>query len=156
MKTYKKEVVIDENHKFVVSLTGRILTIKYISTYPAPSTSIYNITLRVYLNKEQFENCVLDTALYFVAFRKKKLKKINPLFAKLLITTIAIATKSPLNYVVEKVIKQTELPYRQKQTRELTQRAFLRQTYNFKKKIAELEKRGLTYEQIREYSVSAP
>ncbi len=154
MKTHTKEVVIDENRRFLVSLHDRTLTIKYISTHPVPNTSVYVITLRVNLTKEQFENCVLNTALYFVAFRKKKIKKVNPLFAKLLITTIAIETNSPINYVAEKVMKQTQLAYKEKKTKEITTRAFLRQTYNFKKKINELEKKGLTYTQIKENSAS--
>ncbi len=154
MKVWTKEVVEDEDHKFVITLRGRTLATKYVSTHPVPNTSVYTMTLRVDLTKEQFENCVLNAALYFVAFRKKHMKKVHPLFAKILVTTIAIETNSPLNYVVERVVKQTELAYREKQTKEITTRAFLRQTYNFKKKINELEKKGLTYTQIKESSAS--
>ncbi|AFV51260.1 hypothetical protein D878_gp33 [Sulfolobales Mexican rudivirus 1] len=139
MPEYRKEIGLDQHRKFVVTLNGRVLTSTYISDYPAHNVSRYTLYLKVDLDEDTFHDCVFDSALYFTKLKKKGAKKVHPTFIRLLVVSIAKATKTPPYYVVEKVEKETELAYRKPRHVVLNKEDFLRDVYMYKKRVEELE-----------------
>ncbi len=139
MQVFRKEIGLNEHKKFVVTLSGRTLTSVYVSSHPVLNVSKYVLKLRVDLDEETFHDCVFDAATFFVKLKKKGIKKVHPMFIRLLIIAIAKATNSPFYYVVEKIEKETEIAYRKPRHAVLNKEDFLRDVYLYKKKVDELE-----------------
>jgi hypothetical protein len=139
MKVYTKRVRLDSHHEFIVVLQDRTLTSTYISSFPAQNISQYTIKLKVDLNKEEFENCVLDAAFYFTKLRKQHSRRVHSIFVRILVAIIARTTNTPINYIVDNIEKETQLAHKEPRKVAMRKKDFITTVYTYNKKIQELE-----------------